>query len=64
MKAMFGLVSLILTLAIVGVLVKKQMRGVSAPTNTPQQQGQQIQQKFQQSLDTAMQQNRPMPDDK
>lgn len=59
MKAMFGLVSLLLALAIVGVLVKKQMRGVSGPANTvpagvvvpstvpgatPQQQSQQIQQ--------------------
>lgn len=79
MKAMFGLVSLLLALAIVGVLVKKQMRGVSAPTNTPpagvvvpsttpgatpEQQSQQIQQQFKQSLDAAMQQTRPMPDDK
>lgn len=63
MKAVFGLVSLLLALAIVGILVKKQMRGVSAPTNTPQQQSQQIQQQFKQSLDEAMQQTRPMPDD-
>lgn len=79
MKAMFGLVSLLLALAIVGVLVKKQMRGVSGPANTvpagvvvpstvpgatPQQQSQQIQQQFKQSLDAAMQPARPMPDDK
>lgn len=79
MKAMFGLVGLLLALAIVGVLVKKQMRAVSEPTNTPpagvvvpsttpgatpQQQSQQIQQQFKQSLDAAMQQTRPMPDDK
>lgn len=79
MKAMFGLVGLLLTLAIVGVLVKKQMRGVPGPINTvpagvvvpsttpgatPQQQSQQIQQQFKQSLDAAMQQTRPMPDDK
>lgn len=78
MKAMFGLVSLLLALAIVGVLVKKQMRGVSEPANTPpagvvvpsttpgatpQQQSQQIQQQFKQSLDAAMQPTRPMPDD-
>jgi hypothetical protein len=79
MKAVFGLVSLLLALAIVGVLVKKQMRGVSGPVDTPpagvvipsttpgatpQQQSQQIQQQFKQSLDEAMQQTRPMPDDK
>ena len=79
MKAMFGLVSLLLALAIVGVLVKKQMSGVSGPTitppagvfvpsttpdATPQQQSQQMQQQFKQSLDAAMQQTRPMPDDK
>lgn len=79
MKAVFGLVSLLLALAIVGVLVKKQMRGVSAPASTPpagvvvpsttpgatpQQQSQQMQQQFKQSLDEAMQQTRPMPDDK
>lgn len=79
MKAMFGLVSLLLALAIVGVLVKKQMRGVSGqnitppagvvvpsttPDATPQQQSQQMQQQFKQSLDAAMQQTRPMPDDK
>lgn len=79
MKAMFGLLSLLLALAIVGVLVKKQMRGVSGPAitpsagvivpsttpgATPQQQSQQIQQQFKQSLDAAMQPTRPMPDDK
>lgn len=79
MKAVFGLVSLLLALAIVGVLVKKQMRGVSGPADTPpagvvihsttpgatpQQQSQQIQQQFKQSLDEAMQQTRPMSDDK
>lgn len=64
MKAVIGLVSLLLALAIVGVLVKKQMRGVSGPANTTPQQSQQVQQQFKQSLDDAMQQTRPMPDDK
>lgn len=65
MKSMFGLLSLLLALAVVGVLVKKQLGGVSGGTGpAPQEQSQQIQQQFKQSLDAAMQQTRPMPEDK
>ena len=70
MRFSFGLIGLLLALAIVGVLVKKQMSamrvsappalsapadGASAPQNV-RQQSQQIQQQFKQQLDAAMQQ--------
>lgn len=69
MRALFGIVSLLVVLAIVGVLAKKQLGGTGAvvpgatPGATPQQQSQQVQQQIQQSVEGAMQQARPMPDD-
>lgn len=67
MRALFGVVSLLLVLAIVGVLAKKQLSPAplapaSAVGSTPQQQSQQIQQQYRQKLEGAMQQARPMPD--
>lgn len=76
MRAVFGVLSLLVVLAIVGVLVKKQL-GTGAPAapaaaagatdgapvrpaGTPQQQVQQVQQAVQGSL----QQARPMPEEK
>lgn len=81
MKAIFGVLSLLIVLAVVGTLVKKQITGVapisvapqqagqvadpaSAPHGNAQQQSQQIQQQVRQSLDAAMQQARPIPEDK
>ena len=62
-----GLIGLLLALVIVGVLVKKQlgaMAGTPAVDSSAQApQPQQIQQQFKQSLDAAMQQPRPVPDD-
>lgn len=70
MRAMFSIVGLLIVVAIVGLLAKKQLtagvvpRGdgasaASAPA-TPQQQVQQ----YKQSIEGAMQQStRPMPDD-
>ena len=71
-----GLIGLILALAIVGLLVKKQLGGMAAPTlstgpaatgsapaGDARAQSQQIQQQFKQSLDAAMQQRRPATDD-
>jgi type IV secretory pathway TrbF-like protein len=70
-----GLIGLVLALAIVGLLVKKQMSSIaapalssapasgSAPTGDARAQSQQIQQQFKQSLDAAMQQRPPVPDD-
>lgn len=64
-----GLIGLVLALVIVGLLVKKQMGGmaVGAPAaadgRAPVSQPRQVQQQFQQSMDAAMQQARPVPDD-
>jgi hypothetical protein len=71
-----GLLGLVLTLVIVGLLIRQQLTGVSgsvtpaaatAPASVgpadPRAQSQQIQQQFKQSLDAAMQTPRPMPDD-
>ncbi len=82
MRMVFGILGLVLTLAIVGMLVKKQLSAVNAiqvPTvagsaaggnpgapnaATVQQQAVQIQQQYKASVEAAMQQTRPMPDDK
>ena len=83
MRAIFGVLSLLLVLAVVGLLVKKQLASAQqaipaltlptpagaepTPTNpvaTVQQQSQQIQQQYKQAIDAAMQQARPMPDEK
>lgn len=71
-----GLIGLVLALAVVGLLVKKQLGGMtapalstgpapagSAPAGDARAQSQQIQQQFKQSLDAAMQQRRPVTDD-
>jgi multidrug efflux pump subunit AcrB len=78
MRAVFGIVSLVVVLVIVGLLAKTQLGGQSSPAAanttgvnlpvvtpgaTPQQQSQQVQAQFKQSLDGALQQARPMPDD-
>ena len=66
MRAMFGVVGLVLALAIVGVLAKKQLSAGVAPQAggapaavTPQQQVQQ----FQKAAESAMQQARPLPEE-
>jgi hypothetical protein len=73
MRIVFGALSLLVVLAIVGVLAKKQLgaagagaantpaatQGVTAPTGTPKQQVDQ----FKQSVDNAMQQSRPVTDE-
>ncbi len=69
MRALFGIASLLIVLAIVGVLAKKQLGGTASvapgaePEASPQQQGQQIQQDIKQAVEGAMQQARPIPDD-
>ena len=77
MRGIWGLVGLVVTVAIVMLLVNKQLTsgtkatveqlqkstGVTATeTATVREQSQQIQQQYKQSLDAAMQ-PRPMPDD-
>lgn len=73
MRAVFGVVGLLIALAIVAVLAKKQMGALSvspavsasAPVGaTVQQQSQQIQKAIGQSVEATMQQARPMPEDK
>jgi hypothetical protein len=67
MRALFGIASLLIVLAIVGILAKKQLGGTAsvapatAPGASPQQQP--IQQQIQQTVEGAMQQARPMPED-
>ncbi len=76
MRSIFGVLSLVIVLLVVGVLVKKQLTGtspsvaalpaglpVTAPGNTRQQQAQEVQKQFKEALDSALQQPRPMPDD-
>lgn len=74
MRGIFSIVGLLVVLAIVGLLVKKQlgtqvavppapgMPAVSADA-PPQMQSQQAQQQVKQAIDSAMQ-ARPMPDEK
>lgn len=79
MRALFGVLSLLIVVAIIGVLAKKQLTpapvkvapadaGLALPAPaagaTPQQQSQQIQNQVRQSIENTMQQARPMPEDK
>jgi len=80
MKGVFGLVGLLLALAIVGVVVKKQLDSTSqrvpalapavlggaasAPAATVREQSQQVQQQYKQAVDGLMQQPRPIQDEK
>ena len=73
MRIAFGALSLLIVLAIVGILAKKQLgavspqagaaptstQGVTAPTGTPKQQVDQVKQ----SVEKALQQSRPVNDD-
>lgn len=78
MRAAFGLVGLVVALALVGVLVKKQLAATRAPVPafqsvpgaappasaaTVREQSQQMQQQVKQQVDGMMQQARPMPED-
>lgn len=72
MRAIFSVVGLLVVVAIIGMLAKKQLGagvapatpsaavpGVATPTGTPKQQ----QEQFRQAVEGAMQQPRPMPDE-
>ena len=68
MRFFFGLIGLVVVLAIVGALVKQQLAsqkavvpGAPAPTGNVREQSQQIQQQYKQALDAALQQPRPEP---
>lgn len=75
----FSVLGLLVVVAIVGLLAKKNLGTATAPVALPapagaasapaapanvQQQSQQAQRQFQQALDGALQQARPMPDEK
>ncbi len=76
MRGLFGLVGLLLVVAIVGVLVRKQLApgggpaasivpaipGQPAPTGTVADQSRQVQDQMKKAVEGAMQQPRPMPD--
>ncbi len=78
MRGVFGIVGLLLVVAVVGLLAKKQISsvndikvpvpGVAAPAVNPagnvQQQSQQIQQQFKAAAEAAVQQPRPEPETK
>jgi hypothetical protein len=81
MRGAFGLIGLLLALAVVGVVVKKQLAAVPAPVLPAQPsasaagepvapvgnavgQSRQVQEQFRQALDGAMQQARPLQDEK
>lgn len=73
MRTIVGVLSLLIAVAIVAVLAKKQMGALTvAPTGMPAapasatmpQQSQQLQQQVKQSVETTLQQARPMPDEK
>jgi hypothetical protein len=70
MRMLLSLVGLVVVLAIVGVLAKKQMATVApAPVSgqsaaqTPAQQSRQVQRQVQQQVESLMQQPRPLPDE-
>jgi hypothetical protein len=75
MRAVMGVAGLLVVLAIVGVLAKKQLAatktpvtvlqvpGQPAPTGTVREQSQQVQQQVKQQVEGLMQQARPMPED-
>jgi len=73
----FGVLSLLIAVAVVGVLAKKQLgalsvggmspatpAGVSSAVTTPQQQSQQLQDQVKKSVEDAMQKTRTEADDK
>lgn len=85
MRMIFGVLSLLFVVAVVGFLAKKQFASVNQikvpsasapaaegaatlpavnPTGNVQQQSQQIQQQFKAAAEAAVQQARPMPDEK
>lgn len=78
MRGLFGIVSLLLVVSVVGFLAKKQLSPASGlqapavsraapgpePSGTVQDQSRQIQQQFRAAAEAAAQQARPVADDK
>ena len=76
MRVIFGVLSLLIGVAAIGVLAKRQMGALSGlgavsatpaaaalPVTTPQQQSEHFQHQVKRSIKEAMQQVRPEPDD-
>jgi uncharacterized membrane protein YdfJ with MMPL/SSD domain len=71
MRMAFAIIGLLVALAVVAVLARKQLGATRvavppAPAGAPanvREQSEQIQQQIKQQLDAAMQQRRPMPED-
>lgn len=75
MRALFGVLSLLIVVAVIGLLAKKQLGSMAGPPALPTPAGtapaaaaapatpQQTVQQFQQAVQGQMQQARPMPDD-
>jgi Flp pilus assembly protein TadG len=76
MRALFGIVGLLVVVLIIGMLAKKQLAagtapaarageaaGTSLPAGTPKQRVEQFQQAVQGAVQGAVQQARPIPDD-
>jgi hypothetical protein len=68
MRAIFGVLSLLIVVAVIGLLAKRQLAVPAgqggAPAGTPQQQSQQLQDQVKKSMEDAMRQTRPEPEDK
>ena len=79
MRVLLGVLSLLMVVAVIGVLAKKQLAttasqlpalqtpavgAATVPTGTVGAQSLQVQQQYQQALESALQQTRPQPEDK
>jgi hypothetical protein len=67
MRAVISILSLLIVVAVIGLLAKRQLGApvglVGVPAATPQQQSQQLQNQVKKSVDDAMRQTRPVPED-
>jgi hypothetical protein len=67
MRAAFGILGLLIVVAVVGLLAKRQLSAptglIGVPPGTPQQQSQQLQNQVKKSVEDAMQQARPQAPD-
>ena len=75
MRALFGVLGLLVVVLVIGLLAKKQLESMAGPSGLPTPAGaapstaagpvtpQQTVRQFQQAVEGQMQQARPMPDD-
>lgn len=67
MRAILGVLGLLVALGVVAVVAKKQLTAqqqtIPASAVSVPQQSQHIQQQYKQAIDSALQQSRPMPDE-